>query len=260
MPNKGQTNIQYPTLLEQENKIVLLEPFKGAKIHHLMKCLICNHEWIATPISKRWTLKKHGVSGCPNCNEQRKQQKFDKIRQETITKLNQRGIIILDEKYDGRLRIDRTQPLRAEKILVRNVKCGHEFLVTPLNLIQSDVVCGVCGPINRPKAAQKHNEKKWAEYRKTADVWQQYKSKVAVLTEQNYRKHKNAINPNDLPRGLAGEDGAYHLDHIVSKRYCFENYIPVKVCAAPSNLQMLPWRNNIQFKDKLKFNISSSKQ
>lgn len=73
-----------------------------------------------------------------------------------------------------------------------------------------------------------------------------YRNRVAVRTERTYQQHKDEINPNDYPRGKAGVDGAYHLDHIVSVREGFENQIPVEKVSAKENLQMLPWLENVQ--------------
>lgn len=258
MLSQQEPNQQYADLLESENKIKLLEPYKGAKIHHKMQCLTCGHVWTATPISKRQTFKKYGVSGCPNCNAINRNTKYTEHRQQVLQSLKERGIEILDPTYDGRLRLDYTKTLKEEKILVRNTHCGHEFYVTPLNLIQSNVECTICGPKKRIKAAtawSKANSLKWS---KTASKWQQYKSTVTSLTEQTYTDHKEQINPNNLPRGKAGIDGAYHLDHIVPKRFCFDNNIPAEICAHYTNLQMIGWRENVGSRNNIKGTIPPS--
>lgn len=252
MPAPGNYDTEYPMLLELENKIKLLEPFKGSKAHHRMQCMMCNHIWSATPLSKRQTLKKNGVSGCPSCNQQRKDGKYAKHRSNVIQALRTRGIEILDPTYDGRLRLDYTKPLKEEKILVRNTNCGHEFLVTPLNLVQSNVECGVCGPLRRVAPLTAWSKLNSAKWRETATEWQKYKATVSSLTTQTYRKYKHIINPNNLPRGNAGVVGAYHLDHIVPKRFCFDNNIPPEVCADKNNLQMIGWRENVGARDRIK--------
>jgi hypothetical protein len=252
MPKLGEVNINYPALLETENKIRLLEPFKGAKKHHVMQCLACNNVWSATPISKRQTLKKFGVGGCPLCNETKKQQIYKEHRTKVVEELWERGVEILDKDYDGRLRLDYSGRLGDEKILVRNRFCGHMFDVTPLNLIQSKISCSTCGikyRISNATAWSKANSAKW---QLTATAWQKYKSRVSALTEQNYEKYRSQINPNNLPRGLAGIDGAYHLDHIIPKRWCFDNQIPAEICAHPDNLQLLQWFDNVSQRNHLK--------
>lgn len=73
-----------------------------------------------------------------------------------------------------------------------------------------------------------------------------------MTTRSTYHKHKATINPKTLLRGLAGQEGAYHLDHIVPVRWCFEHYIPIDVCAHYTNLQMLHWNDNVGSRDKIK--------
>lgn len=245
----------YEQLLEDENKIKLLEPFKGAKQHHAMQCLTCSHQWVATPVSKRQTYKKYKVGGCPACNAAKRTVHHQTTRDKRFQEFKERGIEILDPTYDGRLRLDRSKTLKEEKILVRNVHCGHEFFVTPLNLIQSSVECGVCGPRRRAGALTEWSKANSAAWKETATEWQKYKAEVACITEQSYRQHQHTINPFNFPRGKAGQDGAYHLDHIIPKRYCFENGIPAEVCADYRNLRMIGWRENVGARDNLKGSI-----
>ncbi len=46
-------------------------------------------------------------------------------------------------------------------------------------------------------------------------------------------------------RGLAGIEGAHHVDHKVSIKYGFENNIPPYIIGNINNLEMLPWRDNL---------------
>lgn len=45
-------------------------------------------------------------------------------------------------------------------------------------------------------------------------------------------------------RGMAGKDGAYHLDHIVSIKYGFDNNIPPGIVGSIHNLRFIPWEEN----------------
>jgi hypothetical protein len=250
MPRLGEIDITYLTLLETENKIKLLQSFVGAKQHHNMQCLTCNHIWNATPLSKRQTFKKHGVSGCPNCNNNRKEHQYNISRTKNLKTLAARHILILTPNYDGRHHI--VDENTYTKIRVKNLKCGHEFECSPSNLLAQHVDCAICGPLSRvaPLTAwSKANSAKWKE---TATEWQKYKAQVTALTEQTYTLHKKHINPLNLPRGKAGVEGAYHLDHLVPKRFCFDNSIPPEVCADVSNLQMIGWRENVGSRDHVK--------
>jgi hypothetical protein len=72
-----------------------------------------------------------------------------------------------------------------------------------------------------------------------------YRQEVNVLSENIYRRYKDEINPYDYPRGKAGINGAYHLDHIVSIHYGFTNDMKPDIIAHKDNLQMLYWKENI---------------
>ncbi|MCK9369661.1 hypothetical protein M0R04_07115 [Candidatus Dojkabacteria bacterium] len=247
MPKPGEFNNNYPLLLEKENLIKLLEPFRGTKQHHKMLCMTCNHIWSATPLSKRQTYKKYGVSGCPHCNTQSRRNSTKAIQQVHLDKLEKMGVSIVGDYTALRT--------TTKKLKFFNKNCGHYFETYPGNVIELETTCTVCGKIERTStitAWSKANSAKWKE---TATEWQQYKSAVSSLTEQIYNKYKKQINPTNLPRGKAGVDGAYHLDHIVPKRFCFDNNIPPELCADFSNLQMIGWLENIGSRNHIKGTI-----
>ena len=77
---------------------------------------------------------------------------------------------------------------------------------------------------------------KYARYRR--EVWR--------LTKRAYDRFKSEINPMDLPRGLCGVLGAHQLDHIISIREGYDKHLSPEKIAAKSNLQMLPWRENLR--------------
>lgn len=244
---------EYETSLINDNNIKLLETFKGAKLHHRMQCMTCNHIWSATPISKRQTFKKNGVSGCPECNMKRRDTTYATSRESNIASLRERGIEILTPGYDGRRHT--VDEYTYSKILVRNTTCGHTFECTPTNLLARHVECGVCGPSKRAAPLTTWSKANSVKWQLTASEWQKYKAEVTALTEQVYKTHKHKINPKNLTRGKAGVEGAYHLDHLVPKRFCFDNNIPVEICAHQSNLQMVGWRENVGSRDHIKGTI-----
>jgi hypothetical protein len=89
--------------------------------------------------------------------------------------------------------------------------------------------------------ARRNGYETYEEYRASLDAWEAYKIDVWRITNQqplhlleNYNK-----------RGINGEDGAYTLDHIYSIRKGFNNKIPPEDIGQFSNLQMLPWLDNI---------------
>lgn len=248
------TNSDYPELLEKENKIKLLEPFKGAKKHHEMQCLVCDYEWNATPISKKQNIKKNKTIGCPNCNRIKNESTYKQSRDKNIKILLERGIEIIDKNYDGRRHV--TNEHTYEKVKVRNVICGHVFECSPTNLLDRKVDCAICGPIKRVQPLIQWSKNNSAKWRETATEWQKYKSEVSALTEKNYNEYKNEINPDNIPRKLAGIKDAYQLDHMVPVRYCFDNNIPIDICANKNNLSMISWEHNLNAKSCLKGNPS----
>lgn len=76
--------------------------------------------------------------------------------------------------------------------------------------------------------------------------YKQYQRDVFRLTEENYAKDIDLINPLRVPRTLAGVSGGYQLDHKTSIRYGFDNGLDPKTIASTENLQMLPWSENIK--------------
>jgi len=251
MPLAGEIDRTYSERLTAIG-IELQESFKGTKITHRMKCLKCQHKWSATPLSKIQSNKKRKGNGCPNCNLDRQIAEKKELRAKNIKLLEDRGLEILSD-WDGKRVADKHDtPIF---VTVRNKVCGHTFTSVAKNLLSRGITCAVCGKEERTKninAWSKANSEKWRE---TADLWLQYRSKVMSLTRQNYKAHKQEINPNNLPTGKAGTEGAYQLDHIVPIRYCFEHYIPAETCADWSNLQMLPWQENLSSKAHLKEGI-----
>lgn len=129
--------------------ITLLEEFKGPKIHHLMQCNVCNHKWSSTPTSKMQSFRKNNTNGCPNCLHLKKQKDLLVIRQKVLDGLTARGIVCISE-YKG---IQSSPDL----IHVKNINCGHDFWITPTNLIHNGVNCSVCGIIHRVELLQQFN-------------------------------------------------------------------------------------------------------
>lgn len=243
MPRPGEIDDTYVLKLASIG-LSLLEPFHGAKAHHKLQCKTCAHIWNATPISKLQSHKKYGGNGCPICTANKKAIKLKDIRSVAIQAIESKGFTILSE-YDG-------QQTTTQKIEVRNIFCGHEFWSAPGNLLHNEVQCPTCNTERKKANFQKWGKERQSVYLITASEWQKYKSSVYSITRQSYQQHKAYINPLRLPTGRAGTTGAYHLDHIVSVRYCYEHSIPAEVCGHPQNLQMLPWEINLSHKDKLK--------
>jgi len=76
--------------------------------------------------------------------------------------------------------------------------------------------------------------------------FKKYRNRVAVRTRKTYKQFKSIINPNDLPIGKCGVDGAHQVDHIITVREGFERGISIEDISAKENLQVIPWLDNNQ--------------
>lgn len=93
---------------------------------------------------------------------------------------------------------------------------------------------------NKLRTGTKH-----PRWRKDKTEFQDYFREVTRITEHNYKKFKDEINPNDHPRTLCGIDGGYQLDHIISITEGFEKNMKPSKIGSKSNLRMLTWRDNL---------------
>lgn len=84
--------------------------------------------------------------------------------------------------------------------------------------------------------------------------YQKYKRRARRLTENTYVQYKQILNPNNLPRTLCGVDGGYQLDHIVGLYECYVNGVSEEDCASISNLQLIPWKENLKKRNYNNYN------
>ena len=214
-----------------------------------MRCIACNHEWTATPIAKLQAYKKHGAGGCPACSATRQRTNKLLTRTANIKQLTDRGFQIISD-WDGRNASgSKCTPI---PVTVRQTSCGHTFTSNAVNLLRTDMECSVCGILERTGNINYWSDLNSIRWRQTAPEWKVYRSKVTAATRLTYNANKAKINPNNLPSGRAGTVGAYHVDHIVPVRWCFVHDVPPEVVADVSNLQMLPWLENVSSRDHIK--------
>ena len=156
----------------------------------------------------------------------------------------------------GKLRI--RQWIKKFGLKTRNQGGGnnHKFSVDKKTLLRlvtnrytNDEIADILGMSvsNVTRLLKKHSIKRELDIPK----YRKYNNKVRRLTESNYAKYKEVINPNDYPRTLCGVVGGYQVDHIIEVRECFDNGISAEDCASLENLQMIPWETNLK-KRKLK--------
>lgn len=124
-----------------EKGVILLHPYTKSKEKHRVQCIVCTHIWETTPHSISQSYTKYGSNGCPEC---KKNKLYGASRELIFQSLHARGITVLTPDYNGNQQSQ-------IKIRVKNEHCGHEFEISPNNLIVAGVDCSICGKINKNK-------------------------------------------------------------------------------------------------------------
>lgn len=226
-----------------EMGVEILGPYVRWGDKHNFHCRTCGNgdtangykEWITTPQVISQTFAKYGTNGCPVCTENRR---YGQARNNTISRIEKRGYTILSKDYNG-------HQSSIKKIKVRRHSCGHEFESSPNSMIFAEVECPVCiQGMMRSASIRESNLQAHLRYIESAPEWERYRNDVSAATRKQYILNESTINPNNHPRGVAGQEDAYQLDHIVSVRFCFDNDISVDMCSDARNLQMLSWYDN----------------
>lgn len=221
----------------------LLEPYRGAKLHHRIRCTVCSHEWEATPLSKRQAWKKRGIAGCPSCHRRRAEER-DQLSRERWPELIQQlqPSLTFDPKD-----VLASRRNKNSKITVRNVRCGHSFTAAMTNLLYVTIDCPICNKAAKAERLTANSKARSAVVQQTIGAWAAYKYEVRRLSEAN----AIAAGLDLSRRGRAGVRGATQLDHIVPIRKCFDASVPASVCADVSNLRILSWRENVSKRDRI---------
>lgn len=214
--------------------IKVSDPNKSSNEHQLLICAICDNKWTATPKSKIQNYKKYKSKGCPICTFNNT---YNSTRIENINTIK--------EKFEIMSQFDIKEFCNNLMLTVKNKKCGHIFTSKTGNLLNRNVTCPTCNTEVKRANYIKFNEQRHTAALLTKNGYDKYTLLVNKLTRDTYKKFGNIINPNNLPRARSGQDG-YHLDHIISKKYCFQNNIPAETCAHKDNLRMVYWKDNAQ--------------
>lgn len=101
------------------------------------------------------------------------------------------------------------------------------------------------GTANKGKPNYKQRGENHPRWNPNKSEFRKYRHKVGWLSEKAYVLNKDEINPNGYPRTLAGIEGGYQLDHIKSVKECYLEGIDPEIAACVTNLQMLPWLENL---------------
>jgi ribosomal protein L33 len=78
---------------------------------------------------------------------------------------------------------------------------------------------------------------------RSSNKWVRYRNKVQYLTRKTIL---NIPTYDPKKRGRCGVDGAFQIDHIMPIEYGFINNVPAEDVASPSNLQFIPWEENLK--------------
>lgn len=202
-----------------------------------IKCLICGNNFKAGVKGKVNNYRKHGFPGCSSCT---KLARYKEIRKENL------NFLLIKFYIDDTNKEKILNGPRKEMVKVLNKNCGHEFRAKLGNLLSRDVNCPTCNTEAKRQQFINYNEERHQESLSRKQGYQQYKQLVYKLTRDNYKKYKKQINPKNYKRVLAGSEEGYHLDHIVSVRFCFDKDIPEHICAHPDNLRMVKWQTNVR--------------
>lgn len=73
-----------------------------------------------------------------------------------------------------------------------------------------------------------------------ANEYREYRREVDRLSNQNYRQHRQQIDP----ARLRGERAKMDLDHATPVKRCYEQGLPPERCADPSNLRLMDAHQN----------------
>lgn len=166
------SNSEYKRRLAEQfgDEYLPLSDYKTAKLKVIIKHLKCNFRWEVTP-TNLWRSK-----GCPKCNNN-----F------TTKKTHEDFIKELRERHgDDYSAISEYKNLR-DKVLIKHESCGHEWLVSPVNILKKSG-CPKC-------------------YGRVKKTTEQYKREVYAIVKHEYSvlgKYVNSIEKITMKHNSCG--------------------------------------------------------
>jgi hypothetical protein len=112
----------------------------------------------------------------------------------------------------------------------------HGVFYQKPNAILNKVGCNAC---SLSRSLNTKIERKVIRDPKDIPEYEKYRRRVWQISNQNYKLHKNKINPENLPRGVK-----YHLDHKYSIQQGWVNGKPAENIGSCENLQILEAQTN----------------
>jgi hypothetical protein len=224
------------------SNIRLVGQYVGIKKHQDVKCTICDTIFKATPIAILSAFEKNpNSSHCPTCNQKRRNDKKLATVQRYVDKLNNIGdykIITTDINS------------KSDNIEVYRKTCGHTFVAQLNNIADGISICSICNNVNKTNRLRELWNKVYESNKANESEYSKYTKSVWKYTRLAKKHHMDKINPDNLPITLAGK-GGYHVDHILSIKYCYMNNISAEVCGDYTNLRTMEASANISKSTKL---------
>ena len=184
----------------------------------------------------RIKLSVNDLRNKKKCSECEREDLFEKIRKD-----------FEDNNYTLLTNLEKEYENNATWLECIHNKCGHKFKTSWVRFGYHKNRCPECARKIQSKKKSGTNHFNWKNYSKEdIEKSYNYRANVSQLTEQNYKKYKNIINPLNLYR----RRGGYSLDHIYSVMEGFRNNVLPEVISNPNNLQMLREDINIAKSDK----------
>jgi len=252
-------NKYYPEVIEYTKSINFVDDFKQ-KVYCYLKdiksipiCKHCNlHVVEFENFSKGY--REFCSIKCSSNSEQKKNKiintNLEKYNVENISSVTRdKALETMLEKYG--CHISKTNRFK-EKIKISSIESygvNHPFMSQELQLkIKKSNLekYGFENPMKNKEVVDKvlKTKKEMGQIFKWSDIevfeFEMYRRRVNYLTEKNYQKFKDEINPNNHSRGHL----TYHLDHIYPVILGFINKVSVEDISNKNNLQILTHFDN----------------
>jgi len=142
----------------------------------------------------------------------------------------------------ARSRVGRVVPQDVrDRISKSNIETKNKMDIIPWNKGKKGLQVAWNKGLKKQESAEvlSRTDPAYSDFRK-------YRNRVAVRTRKTYELFKEEINPQNLPLGKCGIDGAYQIDHIITVRMGFEQGLLIEDISSKENLRIIPWLENIK--------------
>jgi hypothetical protein len=251
-------NKYYPEVIEYTKSINFVDDFKQ-KVYCYLKdiksipiCKHCNlHVVEFENFSKGY--REFCSIKCSSNSEQKKNKiintNLEKYNVENISSVTRdKALETMLEKYGSHISLTTQYKNKYKNTSIGRYNVDHPFKSNIIKKKISDSNYIIYGghPMKNSKVIEKvlMTKKSNGTIFKWSDIevfeFEMYRRRVNYLTEKNYQKFKDEINPNNYNRGHL----TYHLDHIYPVILGFINKVSVEDISNKNNLQILTHFDN----------------